>query len=55
MQVMITGARGLLGLNLALMAAEEHTVIGVDKLDILQPDSFEIIKADLLVVSNDVC
>ena len=48
MRVMITGARGLLGLNLALQIAQEHTVIGVDKLDLLQPDSFEMLQADLL-------
>jgi dTDP-4-dehydrorhamnose reductase len=47
-RVMITGARGLLGLNLALQAAETHTVIGVDKLDILKPDSFEMRQIDLL-------
>lgn len=44
---MITGARGLLGLNLALQAAETHTVIGVDKLDILKPESFEMRQIDL--------
>lgn len=47
MRVMITGARGLLGLNLALQAAETHTVIGVDKLDILKPESFEMRQIDL--------
>ncbi len=48
MRVMITGARGLLGLNLALQAAERHTVIGVDKIDILRPHSFEMRQIDLL-------
>jgi dTDP-4-dehydrorhamnose reductase len=37
-----------LGLNLALQTAQEHTVIGVDKFNLLQPDSFEMLQADLL-------
>ena len=47
-RVMITGARGLLGLNLAIQAAEKYKVVGIDKLDTLQPTSFEPIQADLL-------
>ena len=47
-RVMITGARGLLGLNLALQAAEKYEVVGIDKLDTLRPTSFEAIQVDLL-------
>ncbi|MEN8242889.1 MAG: SDR family oxidoreductase [Chloroflexota bacterium] len=47
-RVMITGARGLLGLNLALQAAEKYEVVGIDKLDTLRPTSFEALQADLL-------
>jgi dTDP-4-dehydrorhamnose reductase len=48
-RVMITGARGLLGLNLALQAAEKYDVVGIDKLDTLRPTSFEAVQVDLLV------
>lgn len=47
-RIMVTGAGGLLGLNLALQAAEQHTVIGVDRLSSLKPDLFEMYKLDLL-------
>lgn len=47
-RVMITGARGLLGLNLALQAAEEYEVVGIDKLDTLRPTVFKALQADLL-------
>jgi dTDP-4-dehydrorhamnose reductase len=47
-RVMITGARGLLGLNLALQAAEEYGVVGIDKLDTLRPTVFKALQADLL-------
>jgi dTDP-4-dehydrorhamnose reductase len=47
-RVMITGARGLLGLNLALQAAEEYEVVGIDKLDTLRPTDFKALQADLL-------
>jgi dTDP-4-dehydrorhamnose reductase len=47
-RVMITGARGLLGLNLALQAAEEYEVVGIDKLDTLRPTAFKALQADLL-------
>jgi dTDP-4-dehydrorhamnose reductase len=47
-RVMITGARGLLGLNLAIQAAEEYEVVGIDKLDTLRPTAFKALQADLL-------
>ncbi len=44
---MITGSSGLLGLNLALAAMDEYTVIGVDRLS-LGGVPFELLRADLL-------
>ena len=48
MRILITGASGLLGLNLALDAAATHDVIGVDR-NKLASVPFQLIKADLLV------
>jgi dTDP-4-dehydrorhamnose reductase len=47
MRVLITGASGLLGLNLALEASRNHQVTGVDRSK-LASAPFPIIKADLL-------
>ena len=47
MRVLITGASGLLGLNLALEACQAHDVSGVDR-STLTSAPFPIIKADLL-------
>lgn len=65
MRILITGASGLLGLNLALETAqggpagnvpsdaahsdERHTVFGVVNQHVLHTDLFKVIKADLLV------
>jgi len=46
-RLLITGASGLLGLNLALSAWEQHTVIGVDRCK-LSGVPFELVCADLL-------
>jgi len=46
-RILITGASGLLGLNLALSASEQHTVIGVDRCR-LTGVPFELVCADLL-------
>jgi len=46
-RLLITGASGLLGLNLALSASERHTVIGVDRCR-LTGVPFELVCADLL-------
>ncbi len=46
-RILITGASGLLGLNLALSAFEQHTVIGVDRCR-LTGVPFELLCADLL-------
>jgi dTDP-4-dehydrorhamnose reductase len=47
MKILVTGASGLLGLNLSLMAMESHTIVGVDRAK-LAGTPFELIKADLL-------
>jgi dTDP-4-dehydrorhamnose reductase len=47
MKILVTGASGLLGLNLALMGMEAHTIVGVDRSK-LSGTPFELIKADLL-------
>lgn len=48
MRVLITGASGLLGLNLALELATEHTVYGVVHNNRIVTEDFEVIQADLL-------
>jgi dTDP-4-dehydrorhamnose reductase len=48
MRVLVTGASGLLGLNLALEAARRHTVFGVVHRHPLQTEAFAVIEADLL-------
>jgi dTDP-4-dehydrorhamnose reductase len=47
MKILVTGASGLLGLNLSLMEIGEHTIVGVDRSK-LAGTPFEILKADLL-------
>jgi len=47
MRLLITGASGLLGLNLALQARNAHTVVGVDRCK-LGGVPFEVLCADLL-------
>ncbi len=47
MKLLITGASGLLGLNLSLTEMDHHTIIGVDRSK-LANTPFELIKADLL-------
>ncbi|MBI3738096.1 MAG: SDR family oxidoreductase [Chloroflexi bacterium] len=46
-RILITGASGLLGLNLALNAGQSHDVVGVDR-NTLASVPFQVIKADLL-------
>jgi dTDP-4-dehydrorhamnose reductase len=47
MRLLITGASGLLGLNLALYAGGAHDIVGVDR-NTLASAPFKVIKADLL-------
>lgn len=48
MRLLITGASGLLGINLALEAAKEHTVFGQVNSHPLSTTAFTVIQADLL-------
>ena len=47
MKLLITGASGLLGINLALEAASEHEVVGIDRSK-LKSAPFPLLKADFL-------
>jgi len=47
MKILVTGASGLLGLNLSLLEMGMHSIVGVDRSK-LAGTPFEIIKADLL-------
>ena len=47
MKLLITGASGLLGINLAMEATREHEVIGVDR-GKLKSAPFRVLKADIL-------
>lgn len=48
MRILITGASGLLGINLALEAADGHTVIGQVNAHLLKTERFTIFQTDLL-------
>lgn len=48
MRILITGASGLLGLNLALEAAQAHRVYGVVNDHPLHTEAFTVLQADLL-------
>jgi dTDP-4-dehydrorhamnose reductase len=48
MRILITGASGLLGLNLALETTRRHTVFGTVNLHALSTDAFTVIQTDLL-------
>ena len=47
MKILVTGASGLLGLNLSLQMNGTHTIVGVDRTK-LAGTPFELVKADLL-------
>ena len=49
MRVLVTGASGLLGLNLALEAAKMHQVFGLVNRHPLKTEDFQVIQADLLI------
>ncbi len=48
MRILITGASGLLGINLALEVAKQHTVFGQINRNLIQTKAFSVLKADLL-------
>jgi dTDP-4-dehydrorhamnose reductase len=48
MRILITGASGLLGLNLALETAHRHTVFGTASQHPIKTDAFTVIQTDLL-------
>lgn len=48
MRILITGASGLLGLNLALEAAKDHDVVGIVKDHPINTDAFTVLHTDLL-------
>jgi dTDP-4-dehydrorhamnose reductase len=48
MRILITGASGLLGLNLALETSRRHTVFGTVHHHVLKTDAFTVIQTDLL-------
>jgi len=49
MRILITGASGLLGLNLALETTRRHTVFGTVNHHPMKTDAFTVIQTDLLV------
>jgi dTDP-4-dehydrorhamnose reductase len=49
MRILVTGASGLLGLNLALEASQQHVVFGTVKEHGLRTETFSVIQVDLLV------
>ena len=48
MRVLVTGASGLLGLNLALEASSKHVVYGVVHHQQISTKAFTVLTADLL-------
>jgi len=49
MRILITGASGLLGINLALETAEQHNVFGQVNRNVIQTSAFTVLKTDLLI------
>jgi len=48
MRILVTGASGLLGLNLALEAAKQHTVYGTINSHPIKSKVFEVVRTDLV-------
>jgi len=48
MRILVTGASGLLGLNLALEASEEHKVFGLVNHQQVRTEAFTVLQGDLL-------
>jgi dTDP-4-dehydrorhamnose reductase len=55
MRILVTGASGLLGLNLALEAAKDHTVFGQVNSHSLRSSPFTVLEADLLAPGAGDC
>jgi dTDP-4-dehydrorhamnose reductase len=51
MKLLITGASGLLGINLAIEAMRDHDVVGVDRGKLKSPP-FQVLKADFLKIDE---
>jgi dTDP-4-dehydrorhamnose reductase len=49
MRILVTGASGLLGINLALEASKEHSVFGLVNNHVIRSPHFKIVTGDLLV------
>lgn len=49
MRILVTGASGLLGLNLALEASHEHEVFGSVNRNVIQTTDFTVLQSDLTV------
>ena len=49
MRILVTGASGLLGISIALEAANNHNVFGVVNNTPIKTNAFKVINADLLV------
>jgi dTDP-4-dehydrorhamnose reductase len=49
MRILVTGASGLLGLNLALEASQEHEVFGSVNRNLIQTTDFTVLQSDLTV------
>ncbi|OGO42537.1 MAG: hypothetical protein A2W36_04020 [Chloroflexi bacterium RBG_16_58_14] len=49
MRILVTGASGLLGLNLALEAAKDNLVFGTVNKHAIKTDAFSVVQADLLL------
>lgn len=49
MRILVTGASGLLGINLALEASREHNVFGLVNDNRLKTEAFTVVQGDLLV------
>ena len=47
-RILITGASGLLGINLALEAANKHTIFGLVHNQPIHTEAFQVLHADLL-------
>ena len=52
MKILVTGAGGLLGLNLALELSKNHQTVATDRKDLFLPDGIQAVQADLLAENS---